>query len=173
MHVKESLETQPPARLTEAFTLVELCMAVFIMALVFGGILTAYIQGARRAEWSGYSLAAQSVGIQQIEQAWSANWDLVAGTNNLTNLNVKGWTWTSSTQTGSGWWTNTLDLPVSGANVVTVTNYVTVRLYNPFGTNVPVQMQEVTVDTVWPFNCATGKCYYVNRNVCCVAPDRQ
>ena len=52
-----------------AFTLAEVVVAIAIMAFVFGGLISAYVQATRRAEWSGYSLAAQAMAIQQLEQA--------------------------------------------------------------------------------------------------------
>ena len=59
-----------------------------IVTLLFGGILNAYIQSSRQAEWAGYSLAAQAIGIQQIEQARSGVWDYSISKNELTNLNL-------------------------------------------------------------------------------------
>src|SRR5215831_12000479 len=47
-----------------AFTLAEVVMCIAIVALMFGGIIAAYIQGAYRAEWAGYNLAAQSLAMQ-------------------------------------------------------------------------------------------------------------
>ena len=51
----------PKARVA-AFTLTEVVVCVFIMMLLFGAIITSYIQTSYRAEWSGYSLAAQALG---------------------------------------------------------------------------------------------------------------
>ena len=60
------------------------------------------------------------------------------------------WTYNAATRVGTGYTTNVLDVPVSGTNIVVATNFVTVKMLNLTGlTNVQVQM--VTVDTVWPF----------------------
>src|ERR1035437_8503854 len=80
------------------FTLVEVVVSLGIVTLLFSGILTAYIQSSRQAEWAGYSLAAQAIGIQQIEQARSAVWDF--NTNQLMNLNLQSWTYNATTQVG-------------------------------------------------------------------------
>jgi hypothetical protein len=152
--------------------LVEVVVAVAIIAVVFGGILTAYIQSARQAEWAGYSLAAQSYGIHQIEQARSAVWDYSIGKNELTNLNLLAWTYNATTKVGTGYTTNILDLPISGTNIVVATNYVTVKTLNLTGfTNVQVQM--VTVDTVWPFLARSGTRYFTNRTATYFGPDNR
>jgi hypothetical protein len=125
-------------------------VSLAIVTLLFGGILAGYIQTAQQAEWSGYSLSAQAVGIQTIEQARSAVWDPTISKNELTNMNLIAWTYNSATKVGTGYSTNILDLPVAGTNIVMVTNFVTVKMYNLSGfTNTQVQM--VTVNTVWPF----------------------
>ena len=132
------------------FTLAEVMVSLAIVTLLFGGMLAGYIQTARKAEWSGFSLAAQSVGVQLIEQARSAVWDPTISKNELTNMNLTGWTYNSATKVGTGYSTAILSLPVRGTNVVMVTNFVTVKMFNLTGfTNMQVQM--VTVNTVWPF----------------------
>jgi type II secretory pathway pseudopilin PulG len=57
------------------FTLAEVVTAIGIVAMIFGGMMVAYTQATRRAQWSGYSMAAQGLAIQQLEQARSAQWD--------------------------------------------------------------------------------------------------
>ena len=37
------------------FTLIEVVISTAIVALVFGGVITAYIQSGMRVQWSGYS----------------------------------------------------------------------------------------------------------------------
>ena len=61
--------------LFSAFTLVEVVISVAILALCLGGIVYGHVLQARRAEWSAYSLAGQSLASQAIEQARSAQWD--------------------------------------------------------------------------------------------------
>jgi prepilin-type N-terminal cleavage/methylation domain-containing protein len=159
--------TPPPG-----FTLVEVVVALAIIAVLFGGILSAYIQSSRQAEWSGYSLAAQAIGIHKIEQARSAVWDYSITKNELTNLNLLAWSYNAATKVGTGYSSDVLDLPVSGTNVVTATNYVTVKLLTLTGfTNVQVQM--VSVDTVWPFVSYTGTHLFTNRTASYFGPDNR
>jgi hypothetical protein len=140
--------------------------------MLFSGILTAYIQSARQAEWAGYSLAAQAIGIQQIEQARSGVWDYSINKNELTNLNLLSWTYNATSKVGKGYTTNVLDVPISGTNAVIATNFVTVKLLNLTGlTNTQIQM--VTVDTVWPFQTATGRRMFTNRTASYFGPDNR
>ncbi len=154
------------------FTLVEVMIALAIITLLFSGILTTYVQASRSAEWAGYSLAAQAIGIQQIEQARSGVWDYSIGKNELTNLSLSGWTYNLTTKVGTGYTTSVLDVPISGTNVVVVTNFVTVKTLNLTGfTNVQVQM--VSVDTVWPFFTRSGTRLFTNRNASYFGPDNR
>lgn len=163
----EPLKTRAVGISRSAFTLVEVVTAICIMALVFGGIIKAYIQTTRRAEWSGYSLAAQALAGQQLEVARSGVWDPSVGKNEITNMPMVSWNWyyTNSTKTGIGYGytTNVLDLPVSGTNYILATNYITVRIFYMNGlTNPPVQLQMVRVDTVWPFGKGKATRYFTN-----------
>lgn len=155
-----------------AFTLAEVVISIAIAAFVFGGIITAYIQTTRRAEWSGYSLAAQALAIQQLEQARSGVWDSSLGKNEVTNLvllnrNVAA----NGTVTGYSW-TN-LDIPVSGGNFTRATNYVTITML-PNVAGVPgVSLQMVQVDTVWPFQIGKTNRFYTNTISTYLAPDNR
>jgi hypothetical protein len=147
-------------------------VALGIVTLLFSGILTAYIQSSRQAEWTGYSLAAQAIGVEQIEQARSGVWDLSISKNELTNLNLLSWTYNAATKVGTGYTTNVLDLPVSGTNTVMATNFVTVKMLNLTGlSNVLVQM--VTVDTVWPLTTRSGTRLFTNRTATYYGPDNR
>jgi prepilin-type N-terminal cleavage/methylation domain-containing protein len=160
------------ARTFRGFTLVEVVVSLAIITLVFSGILTAYIQSSRSAEWAGYSLAAQAIGIQQIEQARSGVWDYSISKNELTNLNLLSWSYNTTTRVGTGYTTSVLDVPISGTNVVVVTNFVTVKTLNLTGfTNVQVQM--VAVDTVWPFFTRSGTRLFTNRTASYFGPDNR
>jgi prepilin-type N-terminal cleavage/methylation domain-containing protein len=57
------------------FTLTEVVVAVAVIALTFAGVIYGYIRTTDRAEWSSYSLAAQSLAMQGVEQARAAKWD--------------------------------------------------------------------------------------------------
>jgi hypothetical protein len=118
--------------------------------MVFAGILTGYIQSAKRAEWTGYSLAAQAYGIQQLEQARAAVWDVSSTTNvnQLTNLNMIGWSFSGNAWKGYTW-TN-IDIPYSGSNFIRATNFVVVSNVT-ISVLPPVSVQSVRVDTVWRY----------------------
>lgn len=141
------------------FTLVEVVLAVGILALVFGGILAAHVQSARRAEWTGYSLAAQALAIQQIEQARSAKWDVLDTpvVNEITNLPSVTWA--------------VLDLPISGTNEIRATNFVTVSTIT-LSTNPTASVQMVQVSTVWPFVSGGSTRLFTNTIANYFAPDR-
>jgi hypothetical protein len=138
------------ATLAAAFTLMEVTMCILIAGIVFGGILMGYIQSAKRAEWSGYSLASQAYGIQQLEQARSAVWDVSATPilNQITNLNLINWTYSAGAWRGYSW-TN-IDIPYSGNNFIRATNFVIVSNVT-VSVSPPVAVQSVRVDTVWRF----------------------
>jgi prepilin-type N-terminal cleavage/methylation domain-containing protein len=154
------------------FTLIEVVVALAIVTLLFSGILSAYIQSGRQVEWSGYSLAAQALGIHQIEQARSGVWDYSISKNEITNLNLLSWSYNATTRVGTGYTTNILDLPVSGTNIVVATNFVTVKMLNLTGfSNVQVQM--VSVDTVWPLLSSKGVRFYTNRTASYFGPDNR
>jgi hypothetical protein len=137
------------------FTLAEVVMAMAIAMVVFAGIIGAYIHGCYRAEWAGYSLAAQALAIQQIEQAKSAKWDIqdVPIVNEITNLPA-----VTASQ---------LDLPISGTNVTWATNFISVMSL----TNGPVSYYFVRVDTVWPFFWRNQVTYYTNTVADYFAPE--
>jgi type II secretory pathway pseudopilin PulG len=159
-----------------AFTLAEVVVSIFIVGLMFAGILAAYVQGGTRAEWTGYSLAAQAFGMQQIEQARSAVWDTSFGTerNELTNLNLLGFEYYSSNHTTKGYTWGILDLPYSGTNSIRVTNFVTIRRLLANNTNTPpIFLQLVKVETVWPFAKGSSVKYFTNRVGTYFAPDNR
>ena len=168
----EALKPRMSTELLGGFTLVEVLVSLGIVTVLFGGILSAYIQTSRQAEWAGYSLAAQSLGILQIEQARSGVWDYSISKNELTNLNLFSWTYNATTKTGTGYSTSVLDLPVSGTNIVVATNFVTVMMLNVSGLS-NVQVQMVKVETVWPFQTLHGKRYFTNRTASYFGPDNR
>ena len=144
-----------PAARTAAFTLAEVVISVGIMMVVFGAIISAYIQGSYRAEWTGYSLAAQSAAIQQLEAAKCAVWDPsqtpvkdeICQLTNVTSV--------------------LLDLPVTGTNTIYATNFTTVTLLK-FGI---YSNYFVKVDTKWPFRWKNQVVYFTNTVADYFAPD--
>jgi prepilin-type N-terminal cleavage/methylation domain-containing protein len=154
------------------YSLIEVVVASAIIALVYGSILTCYIQCGLRAQWAGYSLAAQSLANQQIEQARSAIWDPAMGFNQMTQLNLPGWTYNSGTKTWAGYVKAVLDVPYATTNFTVATNYVSVQLLT-ISTIPPVQVQMIRVDTVWPFRYRAGNLYFTNTAATMLAPDNR
>jgi prepilin-type N-terminal cleavage/methylation domain-containing protein len=166
-------------RLQAGYSLIEVVMAAAIIALVYGMIINCYIQSGMKAEWSGYSLAAQSLANEQIEQARSAIWDLAGGTNGngyneVTQLNLFSRSYDPGTKTWSGYTTNILDVPYANTNFVMATNYVSIQLVNIDNSTVPpIQVQMVRVDTVWPFFYRTNNLLFTNTAATMLAPDNR
>ena len=150
------------------FTLPEVIMAVVITAVAFGGIIMAYTQSARRAQWSGYSLAAQALAIQQIEVTRSCVWDMAIGKNDITNLPLINKTFSAGTV--RGYTTNYLDLPTTGTNYVRATNYITLTQIQ-IAVGAPVQL--IRVDTVWPFTWGKTNRLFTNTICTYIAPDNR
>ncbi len=159
---------------SRGFTLAEVSIALAIIVMVFAGVIIAYTQATLRAQWTGYSLAAESLAMKQIEQARSARWDPAnpgGVTNQLYSLNLLGSSLSAGVLTGYSW-TN-LDLPSSGSNYVRATNFVTVKPMppvagSPNGTNLMVR-----VDTVWSFRWAKHTSLVTNTICTYVAPDNK
>jgi len=171
-------EDQPKqGRKREAgLTLVEVVVSVAIVALVFGAILNGYISTAKKIEWTGYSQAAQSLGMQAVEQARAATWDIAMGKNQLTNITLLSSSWNQSTLTYSGFTTNVLDVPIKGTNTVMATNFITIQQLNiSSSTNVQILLQIMRVDTVWPFTGWGNNSirYYTNSIGTYCAPDNR
>ena len=159
MRIKVSVAA--PFGTKTAFTLVEVVMSVFIMMLVFSGIITCYIQNAYRAEWSGYSLAAQASAGQVLERAKAAVWDTGQSSPTMDQI--------SQLATNRAY-TNTLDIPISGTNAVFVTNVLTISQVTL--TNTPtVQVYLVRVDATWPFRWGNKINVYTNTVADYFAPD--
>ena len=157
---------------TAAFTLIEVVISTAIVALIFGGIITSYIQSGKRLEWTGYSMAAQQMANSVLEQAKSGVWDPTIPENDLTNLNLLSPTYTASNNlyTYTGYTTGILDVPYASTNYVMATSYLTAQLVN-VSTN--VQVQFLRVDTVWPFGEWSSMKLYTNTVVTMIAPDNR
>jgi hypothetical protein len=145
-------------------------IAMGIVTMVFTAIILAYTQASYRAEWSGYSLAAESLAMKQIEQARSARWDPanIQQQNEIYLLNLQGSNYSSGVLTGYTW-TN-LDLPTTGNNYVRATNYVTVK---PVTSSAPGSNIMVRVDAVWSFRWRTATRLYTNTICTYLAPDNK
>lgn len=135
-----------------AFTLIEAVIASTISAIIFGGIVYGYIQSGRNAEWSAYSLAAQSLAMQRLEQTRACKWDSEA-TPPVDELVTGNFPTTFSV----------LDVPMSGSNIVYATNFTTI---STISTTPPLKM--ININTVWRF---INSRFYTNSIATCRAPD--
>ena len=116
---------------TAGFTLAEVVVATAVATLSFGGVIYGYVLTADRAQWSAYSLAAQSLALQGVEQARAAKWDPKAwpavdelGVTNYTEADM-------------------LDVPVSG-QPIQATNYISVTVVSQ-----DPPLRQLRADCVW------------------------
>jgi len=171
MQFRSSVAASRTTKPCRGFTLAEVAVALAFIALIFTSIIVAYTQATYRAEWTGYSLAAESLAMKQIEQARSARWDpaqtppvcelytLVLQSSNRTGNVLTGYSWTN------------LDLPTTSTNYVRATNYVTVQ---PVGIGVAGTSNiMVRVDSVWSFRWRNSTRLYTNTICTYVAPDNK
>lgn len=160
-------------RTMAAFTLAEMVVAIGIMVMALCGIVLGYVQSGNRAQWSGYSLAAQAAADQFIEQARSGRWDPAMIPPQIQFIDfsacLKNWTTNAGVYTG---WTNvTLNLPVTGAGPTYVTNFVTVKyIPNLNNLNIP-SVYMLKVDTVWAFRWGNTTRLFTNTCADYFAPD--
>ena len=167
-----NLKTFERRRKLAGMTLVEVIMAMAIVALVFCGTIEAYIQSSQRIEWSGYSMAAQSLAQATIEQTLAGVWDPCIPENESTNLNVMSSSYNANTLTWTGYCTNILDVPYSGTNFVIATNFITIQQISINGSS-NVWGQVVRVDCVWPFGFRAGSPCFTNTVCTLMAPDNR
>lgn len=138
---------------TSGITLVEVVLSIAISGITFGAIVFGYVMSARRAEWSGYSLAANSLAMQRLEQTRAAKWDV------LTTPIIDELTATNFPDQVA-----IMDVPISGGNITYATNYTTIT---SISTDPPLKM--VRVDCVWPFK---GEGLFTNTLMTYRAPDQ-
>ena len=117
------------------FTLVEVVISMAVGAVLMLAIVRGYILSAKRAEWSAYSLAAQSLALQRLEQARACKWDPEAITpvDELLSTNFQAQV-------------NILDIPYASSNYVYATNFTTI---SSISTTPP--LKQVQVECVWGF----------------------
>ena len=128
-------------RSAEAFTLAEVVMSTAIAAMTIAGIAYGYTQSTKRAEWSGYSLAAQAMAVQRMEQTRACRWDPNAGVDQLQATNFPSQT-------------VVMDIPVIGTNAAYATNITTIT---DISTTAPL-LRMIRIDCTWKFP-ATGRVF--------------
>lgn len=131
----------------------EVVLSMTIAALAIGGMIYGYVLSANRAEWSAYSLAAQSLALQRLEQARACKWDPLA------NPPVD-----QLVSTSFPVMVEILDVPISGTNVVLATNRTTIL---DLSASPPLKM--IQVDCVWNF---MGRSTFTNTIVTYRGPDQ-
>ncbi len=123
------------AKRRSGFTLAEVLISLVLIGMAVGGLLYGYLMAARRAEFSAYSLAAQALAIQRLEQTRATSWqpnnvspvDQLQATNFPNRVEV-------------------LDVPLQGTNIVYATNKTTI---STISSSPPLRM--VRVDCTWYF----------------------
>jgi len=119
----------------QGFSLAEQVVALAISLILISGVVSGFIQTTRQAEWSAYSLAAQSLASQSLEQSRAAKWDPKAypAIDQLVSSNfpIRA---------------QILDIPVTRSNIVYATNIVTISTVS---LNPPLKM--ISVQCIWPF----------------------
>lgn len=144
-------------RRRRGFTLIEVLVASSIAGLAIGGCIYGYVMTSKRAEWSAYSLAAQSSAMQRLEQTRAAKWDtLPPDPTDPAADQLKSTNFPAETVL--------LDIPLSKTNYVYGTNFTTITTVS---TNPPLRM--VRVDCTWKF---IGHEVYTNTLVTYRAPDQ-
>lgn len=133
----ESHRPTQPLQACQGTTLIEVVIALTIAALVFSGIIQGFTKSSQRSEWSSYSLAAQNLAQQGVEQARAASWDPTAlvPVDNCVQSNFP--------PVG----TNRLDVPVTGTNITFATNTWTITTV---ATN-PYPLKMIRVDCTWRY----------------------
>jgi type II secretory pathway pseudopilin PulG len=121
----------------DGFTLAEVIVSAGIAVIALGGIIYGYILSAQRAEWSAYSLAAQSLAMQRLEQTRAAKWDPSGYPPDNDHLTSNYFPIIR---------TNILDIPITRTNFVYATNTTTI---STISTSPPLRM--IRVDCTWSF----------------------
>ena len=135
------------------FTLTEVLVSMLVAGIMIVGLISSFIQSHRQAEWSAYSLAAQSLAMQSLEQARTAKWDpyatppvdqLVAS-----NFPVR---------------VEVLDIPISKTNIVFATNRTTIQTISA-----TPPLKQISVQSTWGF---LNRGVFTNSVVTYRAPDQ-
>lgn len=119
----------------KAFTLIEALISMLVLGIMVTGVVSGFMQCHRTAEWSAYSLAAQSLAMQPIEQARAAKWDPTKAVpmDQLVSSNFPNRVLV-------------LDVPISGTNIVYATNRISIRTVSA-----DPPLREIAVECTWSF----------------------
>ena len=110
-----------------------------IASLTFGGVLFGYVRTTDHAQWSAYSLSAQSLAGQAVEQVRAARWDPQASPA-VDQLGCTNFVRAEQ-----------LDAAPSGSPVW-ATNYISIT---PVSTDPP--LRQLRADCVWSMASRGGK----------------
>jgi len=144
----------PSQLLTQrGFSLAEQVVALAISLILISGVVSGFIQTTRQAEWSAYSLAAQSLASQCLEQSRAAKWDPKAypPVDQLVSSNFP-------------LRVQILDIPITLSNIVYATNLITISTVS---SNPALKM--ISVQCTWPF---LDRGVFTNTIVSYRAPDQ-
>jgi prepilin-type N-terminal cleavage/methylation domain-containing protein len=144
-------------RSSRGFTLTEVVVSLAISATAFAGIIYGYSSTTDQAEWSGLSLAAQSLAMQGVEQARAAKWD------------PRAYPPIDEMPAVSSVAVEELDVPAPGGKSLLATNYLTITQV----TDDP-PLRELRADCVWSLPYRSGKIRgpFTNTSVTLRAPDQ-
>jgi len=122
-------------RREHAFSLVETLIAFLVVGIAVGALVSGFVSSMRMAESSAYSLAANTLAVQGLEQTRAAKWDAVSWPNvdEVVSSNFPPTVYV-------------LDTAKSGTNVVYATNFVTI---STISTNPLLKM--IRIDCVYRF----------------------
>lgn len=131
----------------------EQVVALAVSLILISGVVSGFIQTTQTAEWSAYSLAAQSLASQCMEQSRAAKWDPRAypAVDQLVTSNFPTIV-------------QVLDVPMTHSNIVYATNIVTISTVS---TNPALKM--ISVQCTWPF---LNRGVFTNTVVSYRAPDQ-
>jgi type II secretory pathway pseudopilin PulG len=123
------------SRCNSGFTLIEALISTLLAGILTAGLITSFVQSHRTSEWSSYSLAAQAIAMQSIEQARGVKWDPYAYpiVDELVPTNFPDRV-------------EILDVPTSGNNIVYATNRVTIRTISAMP-----PLKQIKVQCTWTF----------------------
>ncbi len=130
-------------------------VALSISVMLVLAIVNGYAIVTKRAEWSCYCIAAQSLAQQRMEQTRAAKWDPASSPpgDELTAAKYP-------------MKVDILDIPQSGTNIVYATNFTTI---STIASNPPLRC--IQVDCVWRFTSTQR--LFTNTVVTYRSPDNQ